>query len=461
VPDVTVDLSRPRRIHVVGVGGAGMSAIASVLAAMGHTVTGSDLKDSAGMRRLASLGIGVHVGHAADLVDGADLVAVSTAIPERNVEVQAAHERGVAVARRAEVLAAIARTRRCIAVSGTHGKTTTSSMLALVLVEAGWSPSFIIGGELNEIGSGAVWDDGDWFVVEADESDGTFVALPAEDVVVTNVEADHLDYYGTLDAIEAAFDRFLLAPGVKIVCADDPIAARLGRAHDALTYGTSDGADFRIVDPVSERAGARFTVVRGTHPLGDVRLPVPGMHNIRNATAAIAMATELGVPFAAATTALARYAGVARRFQFRGRAGGVTFVDDYAHNPGKVRAVLEAAADGDWGRVVAVFQPHRYTRTAALWRDFASSFDAADVVAIMDVYAAGEDPRPGVTGKLLVDAVLEHRPWKRVAWLPRRDDVLVYLDHELRDGDLCITIGAGDVTSLPDDLLARRSARGG
>jgi UDP-N-acetylmuramate--alanine ligase len=452
-----VDLSRPRRIHIVGVGGAGMSAIASVLAAMGHTVSGSDLKDSGSLQRLQASGIDVHVGHDASLVDGADLVAVSTAIPPRNPEVVAAHELGVTVARRAEILRAIASTRRCIAVSGTHGKTTTSSMLALVLVEAGLNPSFIIGGELNEIGSGAVWDDGDWFVVEADESDGTFVALPAEHVVVTNVEADHLDYFGTLAEIEAAFDRFLDAPGSKIACADDPIAARLGRAHGAVLYGTSEAAAVRIVEHRTERAGAEFAIVRDGEALGEIRLPVPGLHNVRNATAAIAMAMELGVSFDACRSALARYAGVARRFQFRGRARGVTFVDDYAHNPGKVKAVLDAASYGGWRRLVCVFQPHRYTRTAALWREFGSSFDPADVVVVMDVYGAGERPQPGVTGKLVVDAVLEHRPWKRVAWLPRREDVLAYLTAELRPGDLCLTLGAGDITSLPSDLLRRLS----
>ncbi len=452
-----VDLSRPRRIHIVGVGGAGMSAIASVLASMGHTVSGSDLKDSGSLGRLRATGIDVHVGHDATLVDGADLVAVSTAIPPRNPEVVAANNRGVPVARRAEILGAIASTRRCIAVSGTHGKTTTSSMLALVLVEAGLNPSFIIGGELNEVGSGAVWDDGDWFVVEADESDGTFVELPAEHVVVTNVEADHLDYYGTLSEIEAAFDRFLDAPGVKVACADDPIAATLGRAHDAVLYGTSNDAVVHIVEHHTERAGASFAIVRHGDALGEVRLPVPGLHNVRNATAAIAMAMELGVPFEACRSALARYAGVARRFQFRGRARGVTFVDDYAHNPGKVEAVLEAAAHGGWRRVVCVFQPHRYTRTAALWRQFGSSFDPADIVVVMDVYGAGERPQPGVTGKLVVDAVLEHRPWKRVAWLPRRPDVVTYLTSELRPGDLCLTLGAGDITSLSSDLLSRLS----
>ena len=450
-----IDLTTARRVHIVGVGGAGMSAIATVLAAMGHEVSGSDLKDSAGLRRLEASGVRVHVGHQAAHVGDADLVAVSTAIPERNPEVVAAKERGVPVARRAEILAAVASTRRCVAVSGTHGKTTTSSMLALALVHAGLEPSFIIGGELNEIGGGAVWDDGDLFVVEADESDGTFVELPAELAIVTNIEADHLDFYGSLHAIETAFDHFLAAPGPNVVCADDPIAARLGRAHGAVLYGTSADADVRIVDPVSERAGASFTLVRGEEVIGELRLPVPGLHNMRNATAATVAAMSLGAPFAACQAALARYAGVARRFQYKGRARGVTFVDDYAHNPGKVRALLEAARAGGWGRVVCAFQPHRYTRTAALAGEFGEAFDDADVIAIMDVYAAGEPPQPGVTGKLIVDAVLDHHPWKRVAWLPGRDDVLTYLAHELRSDDLCLTVGAGDVTSLSGEIADR------
>jgi UDP-N-acetylmuramate--alanine ligase len=452
-----IDLSRPLRVHIIGVGGAGMSAIATVLAAMGHQVSGSDLKDSTGLRRLEASGITVHVGHDADHLGGAEVVAVSTAIPERNVEAAAAKERGIQVLRRAEILAAIAATRRCVAVSGTHGKTTTSSMLALALVQAGLEPSFIIGGELNEIGGGAVWTPGDLFVVEADESDGTFVELPADIAVVTNVEADHLDYYGSLDAIEAAFDRFLEAPGPNVVCADDPIAARLGRAHGAVLYGTSPDADVHIVDPVSDRSGASFVLEQRGERLGAMRLPVPGLHNMRNATAATIAAMALGASFDDCRAALARYAGVARRFQYRGRARGVTFVDDYAHNPGKVRALLEAARAGGWRRVVCVFQPHRYSRTLALADEFGDAFGDADVVAIMDVYSAGETPQPGVTGKLLVDAVLDHHPWKRVAWVPDRADTLTYLALELRPDDLCLTVGAGDITSLSTEIIERIS----
>jgi UDP-N-acetylmuramate--alanine ligase len=449
-----IDLSTRRSIHVVGIGGAGMSAIASVLARMGHTVSGSDLKESAGLRRLEAQGITVCVGHAAANVVGAELVAVSTAVPDGNPEVRAARDAGIEVVRRAEILASIAALRRTLAVSGTHGKTTTSSMLALVLVEAGVHPSFIVGGELNEIGSGATWSDGDLFVVEADESDGTFIELPAAHAVVTSVEADHLDHYGSFDAIVAAFAQFLdQAPGPNVVCADDPVAAALGRAAGALLYGTDEDADYRISNVQTERSRSSCDISHNGEVIGAIELPVPGLHNLRNATAATVTALQVGVPFDTARRALARYAGVARRFQFRGIAKGISFVDDYAHNPGKVRAVLEAARSGGWRRVVCVFQPHRYSRTADLWREFGQAFDAADLVVVMDVYAAGEAPRPGVTGKLIVNSILEHRPWGRVAWLPRRDDVIAYLTTELREGDLCLTAGAGDITSLPDELI--------
>jgi UDP-N-acetylmuramate--alanine ligase len=439
---------------VVGVGGAGMSAIATVLAAMGHAVSGSDLKGSPGLERLRSLGVQVAIGHDAANVGEVDAVTVSTAIPPTNVEVVAARGRGIPVLRRAEALAAIAATRRTVAVAGTHGKTTTSSMLALVLVEAGVRPSFIIGGEVNEIGTGAVWDEGDLFVVEADESDGTFVELGAEAAMVTNVEPDHLEHYGGFDGLLDAFRHFLAdAPGPRVSCADDDVAAVLGRDAGARTYGTADDADYRMVDVESGRSSVRFRLVRDGEPLGEVSLPVPGLHNARNACGALAMGMELGASFDDGARALARYGGVARRFQFRGERDGVTFVDDYAHLPTEVRAALAAARDGGWRRVVAVFQPHRFSRTAALWQDFADAFTDADVVVITDVYASGEAPRPGVSGKLVVNAVLEARPASRVAYLPARHDLAPYLQRVLRPGDVCLTLGAGDLTSLPEELL--------
>jgi UDP-N-acetylmuramate--alanine ligase len=450
------------RVHVVGVGGAGMSAIATILAAMGHHVSGSDLKDSPGLERLRSVGVHVHVGHdAANLGEPApDLVTVSTAIPERNPELAEARRRQLRVASRAEVLAAICATRRTAAVSGTHGKTTTSSMLALACVDGGLRPSFLVGGELNELGGGVSWNDSPWFVVEADESDGTFVELPAEAVVVTNVEADHLDRWGTLDAIVDGFDRYLAnASGPRVVGIDEPNAAALARRHETITYGTDEAADWRIVDAVPARVGVRFRLVHHGDDVGEVSLPVPGLHNARNATAALACAAAIGADLDAARAGLARYAGVARRFQFRGEANGVTVVDDYAHNPGKVAAVLAAARAGRWRRVVCVFQPQRYTRTATQWREFGPSFGDADLVVLTEVYAANEAPIPGITGKLLVASTLESFPRKRVAWLPAKADVVPYLAGELRPGDLCLLCGAGDITTWAPDILAALEAR--
>jgi UDP-N-acetylmuramate--alanine ligase len=456
VPAPALDLgSGSRRIHIVGVGGAGMRAIASVLATMGHRVSGSDMKPSVGLDPLRAQGVEVHVGHAAAHITGAEVVAISTAIPATNAEVVAAHERGIPVLRRAEVLAALTRVRRTVSVSGTHGKTTTTTMLALVLVEAGLAPSFIIGGDVNEIGTGAVWDAGELFVVEADESDGTFTELVTDLAVVTNIEADHLDHYGDLAAIEAAFDDFVGAARVAVVCIDEPHAATLAARRDTLTYGTGVGADYRIVDVAVDRVTTRFAVEHHGTRLGVIEMPIPGLHNARNATAAVAASLEVGAPFEIAASALSRYAGVARRYQFRGTHRGVTFVDDYAHNPGKVAAVVSTAAQGGWGRVVAVFQPHRYSRTEDLWAGFAPSFDGADLVVVTDVDGAGEQPRPGITGQLVADAVTSARPDQAVLYVPERAALVALLAEELGDGDLCLTLGAGDITVVPDEVLAR------
>ncbi len=431
-----------------------MSAIADVLARMGHRVSGSDLKPSANLERLRGLGVDVHVGHDVTLVEGVDAVAISTAVPKRDPEVRAAKDAGTKVLSRAEVLSAIVATRRSIAVAGTHGKTTTSSMLALVLVEAGFRPSFIVGGELNEIGTGAAWDDGDWLVVEADESDGTFLELGAEVAVVTSVEPDHLEHYGGVDGMVAAFDLFLTqAPGVSVVNADDAIAADLGRRHDAILYGASADADYRIVDLRAGRYGTTFTLMQGDATVGAIQLPVPGRHNASNAAAAAVTALEIGAPFDAVARALSHYGGVARRFQFRGERNGVTFVDDYAHLPTEVRAALATAKEGGWNRVVCVFQPHRYSRTQALARDFADAFTDADILVVTDVYPAGEAPRPGVSGKLVVNAVLDTHPMARVAYFPRREPLVAYLRRTLRPGDICLALSAGDLTSVTHELL--------
>jgi UDP-N-acetylmuramate--alanine ligase len=432
-----------------------MSAIATVLARMGHHVTGSDLKESRGLERLRLLGIRADIGHDAAHIAGADAVVVSTAIPVSNPEVRAASERGVPVLRRADALRSLAATRRTVAVAGSHGKTTTSSMLALMLRAAGWRPSFIIGGDLNEVGTNASYDEGEWLVVEADESDGTFLELSPEAGMVANVEPDHLDHYGGFAGLVDAFDRFLSTiPGPRVACFDDPIAGRLARDHSGtVTYGFEDGATYRIVAYEGERNGSRFRVERAGRALGTVELPVPGRHNASNATGAAAMALELGAPFASVTEALRGFGGVARRFQFRGEVDGVTLVDDYAHIPGEIAAMVRAAREGGWDRVIVVFQPHRYTRTARLWRDFADAFTGADLVVLTDVYAANETPQPGVSGRLILGAVLEAHPALPVVYLPRRADVVQHVLHLVRPGDVVLTLGAGDLTTVPDEWL--------
>ncbi|HUQ39928.1 MAG TPA: UDP-N-acetylmuramate--L-alanine ligase [Acidimicrobiales bacterium] len=455
MPDRELDLGRPMAVHIVAIGGAGMSAIATVLHGLGHRVTGSDLRPSPVLDRLAAMGMDAHVGHDAHHVGDVDLVTVSSAVPHDNPEVVEAERRGIPVWSRSRILTAITRLRRTVAVAGTHGKTTTSSMLYLVLREAGLAPSCIIGGDVKDIGTGAVWDTGDLLVVEADESDGTFVELSAAAAVVTSVEPDHLEHYGGFDALRATFARFVEQAGpVRVVCADDTDAAALAAATGAITYGTADGADFRITDLELGRTSSAFRVVRAGTDLGRVELPVAGLHNVRNAAAALATGVLLGAPFDAAVRALARYGGVARRFEFRGERDGVTFVDDYAHLPTEVASALAAARDGDWGRIVCVFQPHRFSRTASLAPEFAHAFDDADVVAVTEIYSHGELPRPGVSGKLVLYAAIDAHPGRRVAWLPTRADLVTFLRRELRPGDLCLTLGAGDLTTLPDELLA-------
>ncbi len=450
------DPADPGTIHVVGIGGAGMSAIATVLSAMGYTVTGSDVKASAITERLSRRGIHVDIGHRAENLRAARLVTVSSAIADSNPEIGEARRRAIPVAARSETLAAIASLRRCIAVAGTHGKTTTASMLSLLLVEAGVRPSFLIGGDLNEIGTNAVWDEGEWLVVEADESDGTFLALVPDIAVVTNVEADHLDHYGSFAAVRSAFEQFVAsARHHRVVGGDDPVAAEIGRATGADVVGTEMHCTYRIVDLDLARSSVSFGLVGPDGDgLGRLVVPVPGVHNARNAAVAAVAALAAGVPFDAAERALARFAGVARRFEFRGTVNGVTFVDDYAHLPSEVRAALAAARNGEWGRVVAVFQPHRYSRTAELGEEFGAAFGAADLTIVTDVYGAGEAPIPGVSGQVVADAVHRSFPDMPVFYVAGRADLRRTVGDVLVEGDLCLTLGAGDLTSLPDELMA-------
>ncbi|MGC8628380.1 MAG: UDP-N-acetylmuramate--L-alanine ligase [Acidimicrobiales bacterium] len=449
----------PRQFHIIGVGGAGMSAIASVLAEMGHQVSGSDVRASRALERLRASGVRTFVGHDAANLGGAEIVGYSAAIRADNVELAESRRRGLQVLRRAELLAAICATGKALAVSGTHGKTTTTAMLARVMDAAGMKPSWLVGGE--PIGSvpGAHWSAGDWVVVEADESDGTFLELGAYGAVVTSIEADHLDHYLGLEDLEAAFDKFVAdVPGPRVVCLDDPGAGALARVGRAVVgYGTTPGAAYEITDIELGGGGSRFRARARGKDLGRFELAVPGAHNVRNAVAALAMAMEVGASPGAARGALASYEGVSRRFERLGSKDGVSYIDDYAHLPGEVEATLAAARREHSGRLVAVFQPHRFSRTQALWEKFADAFEGADVLVLTGIYPAGEQERPGVSGRLVEQAVKTAHPGLRVEYAESRSELVGLLRALLRPGDLCLTMGAGDVTTLPDELMRGHS----
>ncbi|WP_420450447.1 UDP-N-acetylmuramate--L-alanine ligase [Ilumatobacter sp.] len=459
VPSAPLDLSIPHRLHVVGVGGPGMSAIAIALAEMGHDVSGSDLRDHPVLERVRAARVEVTIGHDRALVHGVDAVTASSAIPQRNIELDEARSTGVAVLSRAGMLASICAQAKSVAVAGTHGKTTTTSMLMLMLAAGGLRPSFVVGGDVTDVGTGAQWTRGEWLVVEADESDGTHLELPLRATILTNVEVDHLDHFGSFEGIVDGFDAYLAqVPGPKVVCSDDRVAAELGRRHGATTYGHDEGADVRAVDVRAVEGAFVFGIERAGERLGTIELPMRGIHNVVNATGAVAMALELGVRFDDIASALARFGGVARRFEVRGVDGGATFVDDYAHLPSEIRAVLAGTRhSGDrWERVVAVFQPNRYNRMAEIWRDYGDAFADADVVVLTDIYSSGTTPIPGVTGKLVVNAVTEADPRKRVVWLPQRSDLIDFVAREARSGDLVVSMGCGDIATLPSEVLDAR-----
>jgi UDP-N-acetylmuramate--alanine ligase len=381
-------------------------------------------------------------------------VIFSTAIPPGNVEVAEARRRGIPVLARAQVLAALMGQGKGIAIAGTHGKTTTTSMLAVILERTGRDPTYLVGGDLNESGSNARSGKGDLFVAEADESDGSFLLLRPEVAVVTNVEEDHLDFYLDRADVEAAFAAFCARAGVVVACGDDPGVRRvLGAAVRAVTYGETEGCDV-VVEPLEIAVGGSRG--RVTFPEGavEVHVSAPGRHYLLNAAAALAAAREAGVAPHDAAEALRGFEGVRRRFELRGSASGAAFIDDYAHHPTEIAATLSAARTQGARRLVAVFQPHRYTRTRSHWRPLGESLAGADVVVLTDVYGAGEMPVPGVTGKLLLDALLEAAPTIRAVYLPHRGDLAPFLAGEVREGDLVLTLGAGDITMVGEEALA-------
>jgi UDP-N-acetylmuramate--alanine ligase len=462
---VTGELRGIRRVHFVGIGGIGMCGLAELLAGLGVAVSGSDLQEGGTVARLRQLGIPVAIGHDASQLGEADVVVVSSAIRAGNPEVQAALGQGIPVVPRAEMLAELMRLREGIAVAGTHGKTTTTSMIAHVLDAAGLDPTVVVGGRVmqrsgrQEDRTGARLGEGAFLVAEADESDGSFLRLAPVIAVVTNVEPEHLDHYGSADALDDAFLAFLeRLPfwGRAVVCLDHPGVKRLlpRLTRRRVTYGFEAQADWVASTPRPEGAGQRFQVRRGDHEQGTLTLPVPGLHNAANALAALAVAAEVEVPFARAAEALAGFPGVERRFETIGRQAGVTVVDDYGHHPTEVRATLEAARSIHAGRIVVVFQPHRYTRTRDLFDDFSSAFHDADLLLVTEVYAAGEDKIPGAEGATLAEAIRSHGH-RRVEFVADLERIAELLPAELRPDDLVLTLGAGDVRRVGPQLLER------
>jgi UDP-N-acetylmuramate--alanine ligase len=468
--DPVPDLDELGAVHLIGIGGAGMSGIARILLARGVRVSGSDRRDTPTLLALRALGARVCLGHDPAHLGDADTVVVSTAIRDDNPELRAARERGLTVLPRAVALAAVMAGRRSVAVAGTHGKTSTTSMLTVAVQACGADPSFAIGGDLNESGSNAHSGTGDVFVAEADESDRSFLLLAPHAAIVTNVEADHLDNYGDLAAVEAAFDRFVQtvdAKGFVVVCADDPGSARLAAVAGPArlrTYGTGAGADLRLDDLTVAQEGTSYTAVLDGVDLGRVRIRVPGEHMARNSAAALLAGLELGFPVDALIEGLARFGGVHRRFELKGVAGGVRVYDDYAHHPTEVAAQLRAArAVAGEGRLIVVFQPHLYSRTREFADGFGAALGLADEVVVMEVYGAREDPVPGVTGAMVADAV--PLPAGRVLFEPSWSAAAPAMAARAHAGDLVVTMGAGDVSMVGPEVLealrAREAAEGG
>ena len=443
-------------IHFVGIGGIGMSGIAEVMHNLGYKVQGSDVAEGYVIEGLRKRGIAVAIGHSVDNLGDAAVVVTSTAIKRVNPEVAAAYERRIPVVRRAEMLAELMRLKSTVAVAGTHGKTTTTSMIAAMLDAGGVDPTVINGGIINNYGSNARLGASDWMVIEADESDGSFLRLDGTIAVVTNIDPEHLDHYGSFDAVKDAFVEFVEnVPfyGVAILCLDHPeVQALLPRVRDRriVTYGFSAQADVRGVNVVPGAGGNRFEVIirqrdGATRSIEDIHLPMAGRHNVQNALAAIAVAIELGLEDATIQKGFAAFGGVKRRFTNVGQIDGVTIIDDYGHHPVEIRAVLSAAREGTRGKVFAVVQPHRYSRLGGLMDEFAQAFNDADHVLVTPVYAAGETPIDGVSAAALVDR-LKARGHRAAATVESADALAKLLAYEAGSGDLVVCLGAGDIT---------------
>ncbi|MBS1561440.1 MAG: UDP-N-acetylmuramate--L-alanine ligase [Bacteroidetes bacterium] len=455
-----IQFSSVRHIHFVGIGGIGMSGIAEILLQQGFTVSGSDLVRSETTDYLQTRGATIHVGHSAEHIAGADVVVYSSAVHlSENPETLAASQAHVPLIRRAEMLSEISRLNYCLAIAGTHGKTTTTSMTGLVLMKAGLDPTVIVGGKLKGLGgTNARLGNGDWIVLEADEYDRSFLQLLPTMAVITNVEADHLDIYTDLDDICGAFVEFsnkVPFYGVVLVCLDDQgVRSVMDRiTKKIVTYGLSPQCDVRADDVDFQERTSTYTLVHRGTPLGTIALNVPGVHNVRNSLAACAAGLQCGIPFETIASALAEFGGVYRRFELKGETpSGILVIDDYAHHPTEIRATLQAARNGWKRRIVAVFQPHTYTRTRDFYRDFALSFDDADVIILTDVYAARELPIEGVNGGMIADAARAagHR---NVVYVEDKNQIATALHDILQPGDLLITMGAGDVWKVGEKIV--------
>jgi len=456
-------------IHFVGIGGIGMSGIAEVLMNLGYTVQGSDASDSASVKRLRDKGAQISIGHSGKSLGDAAVVVVSTAIKRDNPELTAARAKRLPVVRRAEMLAELMRLKSCVAVAGTHGKTTTTSLVAALVDAGGFDPTVINGGIINAYGTNARLGAGDWMVVEADESDGTFLKLPADVAIVTNVDPEHLDHFKNFEAVQEAFRAFVEnVPfyGFAVMCTDHPVVQVLvGQITDRriITYGENPQADVRLLDLDHAEGRSRFSIVfrdragATMHEIGNLALPMPGRHNALNATAAIAVAHELGVGDDLIRAALAEFGGVRRRFTRTGDWNGVPIIDDYGHHPVEIAAVLRAARETSSGRVIAIVQPHRYTRLAALFEQFATCFNDADSVIVSHVYAAGESPIPGADRDALVQGLRAHGH-RQVVPLDGPQDLARMIKRLAQPGDIVVCLGAGNITqwayALPGELAA-------
>ncbi len=459
-------------VHFVGIGGIGMSGIAEVMVNLGYAVQGSDQVESANIRRLREKGVRIAIGHSAENLNGAEVVVVSSAIKPDNPELVSARAQRLPVVRRAEMLAELMRLKSCVAIAGTHGKTTTTSMVAALLDAGGFDPTVINGGIINAYGTNARLGAGDWMVVEADESDGTFLKLPADIAVVTNVDPEHLDHFKTFDAVQDAFRAFVEnVPfyGFAVMCTDHPVVQTLvGRIEDrrVITYGENPQADVRLVDVSHAGGTSLFRVLfrgragQSVHEIKNVALPMPGRHNALNATAAIAVAHELGVGDNVIKDGLANFGGVRRRFTRTGMWNGVTVIDDYGHHPVEIAAVLKAARESTKGQVIAVVQPHRYTRLAALFEQFCTCFNDADAVIVAQVYPAGEAPIKGADRDALVQGLRTHGH-RRVIALDGPEKLAALVGGMATAGDYVVCLGAGSITqwayALPGELAAARA----